>query len=302
MLLVWLIISQAPVLASEAKGTSICAGEQCRQMQESLRLPAGQVFVPAQSVKAAPLVTKKKAAAKGLQDRIATSSARTVSPDDASKAPSNLPSYLETLREPVAASQVRTDGEFFMTFSGKRTLLKDARAGSVFRAVIDQAILVSPSTPNPITATITSGPLSGATILGEASFGRELKCILLNFSLIKSKEGDATYQLKAVGTAPSGEACLEGEYESQNGRFFLAELLATGTAVMVDSQVSRSQNALDNYVEESSLANAGKKALAASMTKTAEHAAEGMKTAPEFTRLPGFQEIRVIFQTDPVEN
>ena len=284
----------------------ICVGEQCKQMQQNLDY---SLFIPTRvaaplppSPPVNPVPDGAKHGASGSRgathkDKIRSTRAHPVAslPEERG----NLPPYLESGALSAAPG---ADSSFFMTFSSKKGSLKSARAGSVFNAVIEQSILASPTTPNPIIATITNGPLAGATLLGEAAFGKELKCILLNFNLLKSKDGESTFQLKGVGTAPSGEACIEGQYESQNGRFFLAEMLATGTAVVVDSQVQRSQNVLGNYVEEPSLSNAAKKGLAASLTKTAEHAAEGMKSAPEFTRLAGFQPIRVIFQSDAIEN
>jgi hypothetical protein len=137
--------------------------------------------------------------------------------------------------------------------------------------------------------------------MGDATFGRELKCILLGFTLLKSPDGSSTWALRATGLAPFGEACIEGEYELQTGRFFFAELLMAGGATVVDATVPRTQNALGNYVEEPSVGNAAKKGLSTSLSKTAEHAAEQLKSAPEWTRLPAFQEIRILFQTDPTE-
>lgn len=291
--------------ASDVSGM-ICSGEQCKQMQQNQDF---RLFTPAQIATSSQptsdgamaerkTTNRRSSPASRVKDKIISSQAHAVS--SAPEEPGNLPVYLTP--GAVSAFPNSAESSFFMTFSSKKGSVKSARAGSVFDAVVEQAILASPTTPNPIVATITSGPLSGATLLGEAAFGKELKCILLSFNLLKSKDGESTFQLKGVGTAPSGEACIEGQYESQNGRFFLAEMLATGTAVVVDSQVQRSQNVLGNYVEEPSLSNAAKKGLAASLTKTAEHAAESMKAAPEFTRLAGFQAIRVIFQTDPIEN
>jgi hypothetical protein len=146
------------------------------------------------------------------------------------------------------------------------------------------------------------GPFKGGLFLGEATLDRELKRILFNFTKLRLKDQDAVYTLKAAGLSPRGSIGLEGEYVSQTGKFFIAELASAAAAGFVDSTVNRNQTTFGTYVQEPSLANSGKTAAVTALSKTTDRMAEAARSAPEYTKVPGYQEIQIIIQDDPVES
>jgi hypothetical protein len=178
--------------------------------------------------------------------------------------------------------------------------LSSVKAGDLFYAVIDQRIKASPGVPTPLRAMVTSGALKGGFFLGEGTLDLELKRILFSFTRVRSREGK-TYGVKAAGLSPEGSVGLEGEYHSQAGTFFLAELASAATAGFLDSTISRNQTAAGGYVQEPSLSNSAKTGAVTALSKSAERMADRAKQAPEYTVAEGYQAIQIIVQEDPTE-
>ena len=210
----------------------------------------------------------------------------------------NLPRYYQGVDRSGASASDRV--VYVPKSSDPR--LKGLKSGDVVWAVVEQEITASPSVPTPVRATATSGQYKGALFVGEATLDHELKRVLFSFNKLRLKSLDAAYTLKAAGLSPRGSIGLEGEYYSQAGKFFIAELASAAAAGYLDSTINRNQTALGTYVQEPSLVNSGKTAAVSALSKTAERAAEGARNAPEYTRVPGYQEIQVIIQDDPIES
>ena len=179
--------------------------------------------------------------------------------------------------------------------------LPGLRSGDLVHAVIDQSIKASPSVPTPIRAMIIQGPFKGCFFLGAATLDRELKRVLLQFTRLRRPGTDQVYQAQATGLSLNGQVGLEGNYESQAGKFFVAEFAAGAVAGFADATTQRSQTSFGTYVTEPSLANAGKQAGVNALGKTAERFADQARSAPEWTELTGYQEIQVIIESDPTE-
>lgn len=206
----------------------------------------------------------------------------------------NLPSYLRNVsRSDDADSQVYIAGKTVNPMVG-------VRAGDMFKAIIDQAITASSTVPTPIRAQIISGSLKGSFFVGEATLDKELKRVLLSFTKIR-KSDSSLYSVRASGLSLEGSVGLTGEYHSEMGKFFLGELASATAAGMLDSTINRNQNALGNYVQEPSLSNSAKTGAVTALSKTADHFAEQTKQAPEYTKVEGFQEIKVLITEDPLE-
>lgn len=210
----------------------------------------------------------------------------------------NLPAYYEGLdRHDIEANE-----KVVFVPKSHDPKLKGLKPGDVVWAVVEQEITASPEMPTPIRAIATTGKFKGAYFVGEATLERELKRVCFNFTKIRPKDGDTVYSVKAAGLSPSGSVCLEGEYVSQTGKFFIAELASAAAAGFVDSTINRNQTALGTYVQEPSLANSGKNAAVQALSKTTDRMAEQVRSAPEYTHIRGYQEIQVMIQDDPVES
>lgn len=219
--------------------------------------------------------------------------ARTAAP----VAPSNLPGYLQG----IDRSEFEANEKVVFVPKSSNQRLKGLASGDVVWAVVEQEIVASPGVPTPVRAMAIGGPFKGGIFLGDATLDRELKRVCMAFTKFRLKDRDVVYGLKAAALSPRGSVCLEGEYVSQTGKFFLAELASAAAAGFVDSTVNRNQTALGTYVQEPSLANSGRTAAVTALSKTTERMAEEARNAPEYTRVQGYQEIQVILQEDPSE-
>lgn len=294
MLFVWSAWAEPP-----KKGRVLCEGAECL----SHDVPTGSVLERADAVdgprrkigQAAPVpqapAPKKKAARK---DRIRTTQAATVTPN---ASVTNLPEYLQGVDRSEAEANEKV---VYVPKSGNQRL-KGLASGDVVLAVVEQEIVASPSVPTPVRAMAVGGPFKGAFFVGEATLDRELKRVCMAFTKLRFKDRDTVYGLKAAALSPKGSVCLEGEYVSQTGKFFIAELASAAAAGFVDSTVNRNQTPLGTYVQEPSLSTSGKTAAVTALSKTTERMAEEARNAPEYTRVQGYQEIQVILQEDPTE-
>ncbi len=208
----------------------------------------------------------------------------------------NLPSFYQGI-DPTG---IQASEKVVFVPKTSQAHLKNLRPGDLYSAVIEQEITASPSVPTPIRAIVTGGPDRGAIFLGEATLDPELKRVLLRFSKLRLKDPNTVYDLKATGLSPEGSIGLEGEYHSQSGKFFLAELASAAVSGFVDSTIDRSQTALGTYVENPSLSDSAKAATVTALSKTTDRMAENARSAPEFTHIPGFQEIKILIEEDPV--
>lgn len=281
------------------KGRVLCEGSECL----SHDVPTGSVLERGDSTegtkrkigqeepaqKASP--PKKR---KARKNRIRTSQSAPAAP---ALGVTNLPGYLQGVDHSEAEANEKV---VYVPKSGNQRL-KGLASGDVVLAVVEQEIVASPSVPTPVRAMAVGGSFKGAFFLGEATLDRELKRVCMTFTKLRFKDRDAVYGVKAAALSPKGSVCLEGEYVSQTGKFFLAELASAAAAGFVDSTVNRNQTALGTYVQEPSLTNSGKTAAVQALSKTTERMAEETRNAPEYTRVQGYQEIQVIIQDDPVE-
>jgi hypothetical protein len=211
---------------------------------------------------------------------------------------SNLPRYYAN----VDRSEVEASEKVVYVPKASPPKIEGLKSGDVIWAVVEQELVASPSVPTPVRAIAVGGRYKGGIFLGEATLDRELKRVLLSFTKLRLKDRDEVFQLKASGLSPEGSVGLEGEYSSQAGKFFVAELASAAAAGMVDATINRSQTTQGGYVQEPSLSNAGKTAAVSALSKTTERMAEGARGAPEFTKVSGYQEIQVIVQEDPVQS
>lgn len=296
------------------KGRVLCEGENCREVNVPTGSMLGAAWDAARDLKeriskrvegtesANPKPVAEKSTKVGAvkkrthkHEHIHLMQASSV----AEIAPSgNLPTYYaEVDRSGIEASE-----KVVFVPKSHDPKLKGLKSGDVVWAVVEQEITASPEMPTPVRAIATGGPFKGSFFVGEATLERELKRVCFNFNKIRLRSSDSAYVVKAAGLSPRGSVCLEGEYVSQTGKFFIAELASAAAAGFVDSTINRTQSALGTYVQEPSLTNSGKNAAVQALSKTTDRMAEQVRSAPEYTHVHGYQEIQVMIQDDPVES
>lgn len=208
----------------------------------------------------------------------------------------NLPSYYQNVDRSHFASSERV--VFVPKSSSPR--LPGINTGDLLNAIVEQSLKASPSVPTPIRAILVSGHHKGALLIGEARLDQELKRVLLTFKMLRIG-GDRLYTIQASGLSLAGQIGLEGDYHSETGKFFLAELGSATAAAVADSTIQRSQNIQGNWVQEPSLSNSAKQGVVTSLSRTADRMAEKVRAAPEWTEIPGYQEIKIIITEEPKE-
>jgi len=180
--------------------------------------------------------------------------------------------------------------------------LKGVRAGDVLYAVIEDELEVWPGRANPVRAFITRGPLRGSIASGEAVMEPGRKKVMITFDRLRLKDGsDTSYKLKSELRALTGRTGLDGNYHSESSKFFIAEVLSGAASGFTDATIQRTQNSLGNYVMEPSMSNAAKNGAVVALSKRAERFANEEAHAPEWTEAPGYQEVQIFIQADPIE-
>ncbi len=259
--------------------------------------PCGNEKLPetAKTVARDPLKPQEKTRSKNPIRHIARDERAAVSKTDSNES-GNLPKYFE--KDRVTAQQF---DQVVMNVKSKDPKLKALKTGDIVHAVIDQAMVCSPTVATPIRAISISGPVKGSMFIGEARLDHELKRVLLNFTKLRLKGNDQGYKVAASGLSLAGSVGLEGEYVSNTGKFFVAEIASAFTAGLVDASVDRTQTQLGTYNQSPSLENRLKVGAATALMRTADRAGEQAKTAPEFTKVEGYQEIQILIHEDPTE-
>lgn len=273
------------------RGAAVCTGN-CNYVEHGGLSTGG---FPTRSEERQPLSTVNSInvpADKNREEPKIVQKRKSTSPKPAS----NLPAYFSGVR--------RTSVEFSANPVFERenasAKLRGVRTGDLFSAIVEQSLKVSPTVPTPVRALATTGKLTGAYFLGEAVLDKELKRILISFTKLRTKDGQV-YTLKAEALSPIGQIGLEGDFHSETGKFFVAELASAAATGLADSTIQRNQTAFGGWAQQPSAANFAKQAAVSALSKATERAAETARTAPEYTELKGFQEIQIILQDDPRE-
>jgi hypothetical protein len=281
--LLFAVVAPHIFAAAPGRGTPVCAGADC-QFEE---VPLGTVKTngpPAEPLE--PKVRQTKAKSHGA---IGTPRLK---PD------TNLPPYYLTVdRRGFTASEKAV----FTPESNSAPRLEGVGIGDVFRALLSQSIKASPSVPSPVRAFLLTGPLKGSMMVGLATLDQELKRVLLKFTKLRTTSG-GLYSVSASGLSLNGRVGLEGDYHSETGKFFLAELASSTAAAIADSTIQRQQNQLGGWVQEPTLANHFKQGAVSALTKSTSRLADTARSAPEWTEVDGHQEIQIIVEENAIES
>lgn len=126
------------------------------------------------------------------------------------------------------------------------------------------------------------------------------KRILVQFNRFRPEREATAYSLSGNAYGLDGMLGLEGKHHSGEAKYFTAEFLAAFAAGYADSLVEREKTPFGHTVEDPSVANAGRKATANAMSRTADRFAEKVRTASEFVTLSGPVRIDILIQDQPI--
>ncbi|MFV3409660.1 hypothetical protein ACNH6C_13695 [Bdellovibrio bacteriovorus] len=168
------------------------------------------------------------------------------------------------------------------------------RPGDALTAVIEESLIAFPDSKIPVRARIVKGPLKDSVVLGEASLEKNSKRITIEFKRFLARGEETEYAILAQAHDSKGVPGVEGEYVTEEKKFFMAEFFAAFAAGMADASIRRSQNAWGNYVEEPGMDTTTKSAGAAALSKSADRLAERARSAEAYAVLQGPIVIKVL--------
>lgn len=182
----------------------------------------------------------------------------------------------------------------------RKQIFSGVRLGDTIPARIDSGLLAFPDSKVPVRAVVTQGPFKGSVFLGEASLEKNSKRIMVQFNRFRPERETTSYSMSGNAYAVDGMLGLEGKHHSGEAKYFTAELIAAFAAGYADSLVEREKTPFGQTIEEPSVANAGRKATANAMSRTADRFAEKTRTASEFVTLTGPVRIDILIQDQPI--
>jgi Bacterial conjugation TrbI-like protein len=284
-----------------AAGSS-CEGEDCffeepgaRRMKKEEVKPvlAPKALLLPQSI---PPSVKAKKMTKAKKDQIRVSSSVPLSTDPP-LTNRNIPNYMmrhDGPSEPYSVGSLSVNSkEIIEKISG-------VRDGDYLYASLPQEIKASPQAPISIRVTLLSGAKRGSLLMGEATLDAELKRVFLTFNKFRDQEDDEVYAVEAEGQNLKGERGIEGEYHTEEGKFFLVSLLTGFLGVLADSSVNRNQTAYGTWTQEPTLANSALASAGSTLVQQGSRFAQKADQAPQYTQTEGNQMIRVMIKSDPI--
>lgn len=204
---------------------------------------------------------------------------------------SNLPDYY--LEEDPPENPTFTK-PWRVVSTTEQTRIYGLNAGTQAMARINQDILVSPGTPQPILAEIMTGQFKGARLLGEATLERDLHRVLMKFHHI-SYDGDQI-RIAANTLDHNGKVGITGEYVAEDKALMAGSFLSTFLSGFTDSSVERHRDATGNYVDEPTVTNQAKKGLTATLSKAADRMESRANQMPGYTVVKGPVIVQVVFE------
>ena len=166
-----------------------------------------------------------------------------------------------------------------------KTTLGSLKVGDQLKARIAHSIIAFSDEKSPVIATVESGNLEGAKLLGESRLEPNTKRIFITFNQIRV--GGKVYAFKGEGLTSESQPGFEGEYHSREATYFTGDFISSLVAAYFDGLVPRTTNVLGAQVEDTSVDSAFKKGLAGGAMASANRFKEKLKKVPEFSELEG---------------
>lgn len=208
---------------------------------------------------------------------------------------SNLPSYFQS------RGYFSSEENHIFTPTNRQALIQsEIKLGEVLSGTIEESILAFNESKTQVRAIVTTKSRKTIILLGEANLEPNSKRISISFNKLRFENENSIWSLKGNVIDAAGIPGLEGNVYSNEDKYFLAQLLTSASAGVVDASITRNENLLGNQTEEKSLDTLGKKALVSALGKTTELFAEKLKRTPEYSIANGPIAIRVLI-TDVVK-
>lgn len=201
------------------------------------------------------------------------------------KAQGNLPQYFAKTGAPAGRAVIQAKEALLEKMPG-------LEVGEMLEAYIPHSVIAFPEEKAPVLAIVTKGKFKGAKLIGHSKLEPNSKRIFIEFTKMTFRK--QTAKVAAYGLTASGQPGFEGEYHSQELKYFTGDFLASMTAAYFDSQVPR-YNSLLGQVEDSSTESALKKALAAGSLSSARRFREKLHDVPEFSYIKNKFNISLIY-------
>lgn len=196
----------------------------------------------------------------------------------------NLPNYYVRSNQPSRRAIVAPNDTHMSQMPNLKT-------GDMLLATIPHSIIAFPDEKSPVLAVVTEGPFKGAKLIGQSRLEPNSKRIFIDFQTMTF--ANHTAKVTASALTSDGVPGFEGEYHSQELKYFTGDFLSSMTAAYFDSQVPR-YNSFFGTIEDTSTDSAIKKGLAAGAKSSAERFREKLKKTPEFAELKGSFGVKLI--------
>lgn len=183
--------------------------------------------------------------------------------------------------------------------SAQKAVFPGLPFGEALDAEIPESVIAFPESKAPVRAVVSRGKLKGAILLGEATLEKNSKRITVEFKKFRLSQKSESFSLQAVAMDRQGILGLGGNYQSGEAKYFSAELIAALAAGYADASVERNVTPFGHTQEPNTTANAGRKAVAGALSRTADRFAEKVRSATEFSVLEGPVAIRILIQDQP---
>ena len=178
--------------------------------------------------------------------------------------------------------------------------LTSMRLGDKIIAYIEQSIKASPNLPTPVVAVVQNGVHRGGILHGYATLDPVLKRVIFHFEHFRMPgNGGGTYALAASGHALNGQIGVEGDYNSGENKYVATAFAVDFASALLDTSVQRNTTLLGTQVpDQSSVSNRLKQSASVASAQEGERLLEKARSAPEWTEIPGGQEIQVIINSE----
>lgn len=192
-----------------------------------------------------------------------------------------------------------TENPVILPQSPQKVVFPGLPFGEVLEAQISESVIAFPDAKAPVRAIVSRGKLKGAILLGEATLEKNSKRIAIEFKKLRGPQKIEAFGVQAVALDAQGILGLKGKYQSGEAKYFSAELIAALAAGYADASVERNVTPFGQTQEPNTAANAGRKAVAGALSRTADRFAEKVRAATEYSVLEGPVAIRILIQDQP---
>lgn len=210
---------------------------------------------------------------------------------------SNLP---DTYSRTVSSISIEESPVVIPTLKSK-ILFGSLKPGDLLQVEISESLFAFAESKTPVRAIVSTGPLKGAILIGEANLEKHSKRIGIRFKQFRTLTNEV-FSFDAVALDSVGILGLKGKLMSSDTNYFAAQIAAAAAAGYIESTITRDQNVFGNVTDSKSQDTFSKKALTSGLSKTSELLAEQFKQSSEYATLVGPISLQVLSLEQPFQN